>query len=415
MTSSTMTSSGMAPDHHGQIDNAPEHDLLLDAGHEHAAPDLFPRLTNMSAAFMFEKIIRAEVPAPPEYVTVPLTVRARDEQSLLLGNAVARWNLAWEAAQFRRRMFDEQDLPRKLHEVADRGDFNVAFVPRTRTRYYEYAPLMHLLPRTTLERFGLPLLRAGMWPYLAEAFDLDQHLPTDFLSRLGRAWAATVWRHMVPGSALRGFTSSDPIRLLAHNLDFWIPPVTQVVQEVLRGLDVVDEDFAERVPRPVDESVLEGAVIASPRRGTDVWCGQDEAAEMVAWTVKEADADGRLRGILDAVRCHRVEDDFSGYWTYAREDFERKLYRKRNKIKVRFVELTDTIPVQGPEAEVIDRVVMADFMALLNERDREVVVLLSSGVTRLAEIARIMGYRNHSPVSKRLREIRRQAELFFDR
>jgi hypothetical protein len=36
------------------------------------------------------------------------------------------------------------------------------------------------------------------------------------------------------------------------------------------------------------------------------------------------------------------------------EDFERRLYRKRAKIKVRFVELTDTITVQGPETEIED-------------------------------------------------------------
>jgi len=38
---------------------------------------------------------------------------------------------------------------------------NVAFVPRTASRYYEYAPLFHLLPRSTVERHGLPLLRGG--------------------------------------------------------------------------------------------------------------------------------------------------------------------------------------------------------------------------------------------------------------
>ena len=55
--------------------------------------------------------------------------------------------------------------------------------------------------------------------------------------------------------------------------------------------------------------------------------------------VASADANGRLRAILDAVRSNRVADDFWARWSYAREDFERKLYRKRNKISVRFVEL----------------------------------------------------------------------------
>jgi hypothetical protein len=45
--------------------------------------------------------------------------------------------------------------------------------------------------------------------------------------------------------------------------------------------------------------------------GTDLWRGEAEAAEVVQLTVDHADADGRLRGILDAVNSNRVEDHFS--------------------------------------------------------------------------------------------------------
>ena len=96
---------------------------------------------------------------------------------------------------------------------------------------------------------------------------------------------------------------------------------------------------------------------------------------------RHADATGRLRGILDAVRSHRIEDDFSEHWSYAREDFERKLHGKRRKVKVTFVEVPDTIPVQGPESEVVGNLVTNDFLALLDARNQQIVVLLSSGVT----------------------------------
>lgn len=134
---------------------------------------------------------------------------------------------------------------------------------------------------------------------------------------------------------------------------------------------------------------------------------------MVAATVEAADATGHLRGILDAVRAHRVEDDFSNHWSYAREDFERKLHRKRNKVQVRFVELTDTIPVQAAGSDLLGRLVTSDFLALLDEKERQIVVLLSSGY-RQYEIAERLGYANHSPVTKRLAQIRRQAAAFFD-
>jgi len=100
-------------------------------------------------------------------------------------------------------------------------------------------------------------------------------------------------------------------------------------------------------------------------------------------------------------------------WSYAREDFERKLYRKRSKVQVRFVELTDTFPVQGPETEILGNLVFADFLALLDERERQVVVLLHSGITKVGEVATALGYKNHSPISKRLTHIHRKAERFF--
>jgi hypothetical protein len=265
-----------------------------------------------------------------------------------------------------------------------------------------------------LERHGLPLLLAGQWPFLSDIHQPDRYLPADFDRRLARAWAAVVWGHIFHHkSPMRGFSDSDPIRLLAHNLDYWLPAVTDAIQEELREWPESDNGIVAGSVRLEDGTVFEGAVRANPRMGGDVWAGEEEASRMVDRTIEAADRHGHLRGILDAVRSSRVEEDFSDHWTTVREDFERKLYHKRLKVKVRFVEMTDSVPVQGPESEVVDRMVFGDFLALLNEKDREVVVLLSSGVTKLTEIAQIMGYSNHSPVSKRLERIRREAAQFF--
>ena len=82
-------------------------------------------------------------------------------------------------------------------------------------------------------------------------------------------------------------------------------------------------------------------------------------------------------------------------------------------MSVRFVELTDNIPVQGPDSDVVGRLVTNDFLALLDVKQRQIVILLSSGY-RQHEIAEHLGYANHSPVAKRLAQIRRQASAFFD-
>lgn len=211
-----------------------------------------------------------------------------------------------------------------------------------------------------------------------------------------------------------GFSKHDPIRLLAHNLDFWLPPATDVMQDILETFPAVDNGISEAPVKLQDGSILDGAVRASPRVGSDLWRGAEDAADALSSTVEAADADGRLRGILDAVRSNRIEDDFSDRWSFAKEDFERKLHRKRSNMKVTFVELTDTIAVQGPETEVIGNTVTADFLSLLDERQRQIVVLLNSGYTNLTDVAEHLGYANHSPISKRLAKIRAQAAKFFD-
>jgi hypothetical protein len=155
-------------------------------------------------------------------------------------------------------------------------------------------------------------------------------------------------------------------------------------------------------------------MIDRPLKGGPVWMGEDEAWSVTSEIISKADSRGHLRAIIDAVRSNRIEDDFSNIWSYEREDFERKLYKKRSKIKVSFVELNDTIPVQGPESEVYENLLWEDFMALLDQKERHITVLLRNGYTKVGDISKILGYANHSPVSKALARIREKAIHYLE-
>lgn len=374
-----------------------------------ATPDEFPRMGNLSAGFMYSGVVRPVEPTRPEYVSITIPRTSSPELEV----TVSEWNMLWESAQFRRRFFATDELPEPVAKIAELGDVNVTFVPRTRSRYFEYAPLLHLLPKKVLDMFGLPTLRGGQWPFMVDYSGIDSFLPSDFQARLAQAWAWMVWPHLQSGSKLKAFSADDPVRILAHNLDFWVPAVTTTIQDRLRDFPEVDKGKA---PGPVtleDGSVLAGAVAGNPRMGGPVWCGEADARDALVETIDDADHSGRLRGIIDAVRSNRIDDDFSSHWSFAREDFERKLHGKRRKVKVRFVELTDTIPVQGPESQVLGNMVTNDFLTVLDSRNQQIVVLLNSGVTSKTEIAEILGYANHSAVSKRLVKIRLAAEKFF--
>ena len=126
-----------------------------------ATTEEFPSLRNISAGFIFGGVVRPLEPAPPEYVTLSMRP-ASDREFVRL-----QWNMLWESAQFRRRFFDMDDL---RADGEDRRPWRHQrhFVPRTRARYFEYAPLFHLLPKRVLDLFGPPLLRGGRWPFMAD-------------------------------------------------------------------------------------------------------------------------------------------------------------------------------------------------------------------------------------------------------
>jgi hypothetical protein len=271
------------------------------------------------------------------------------------------------------------------------------------------------LPRSTLEHFGLPLLTAGQWPYGIGVGDVEKFLPADFANRLSRAWAFEVWRHIDSGTGLSGFSDRDSIKLLAHDLKFWLPAVTEVIQARLRELPIVNDDNEAEFPPPlIDGSVLEGALMGRPRMGSDVWSGEEDAKWAIAETVEAAKSVSRLQEILDAIRSNRVEDDFSQRWSHAREDFERRLYGKRRKFKLAFVELDDVTPIVSPESDIIDRIVLSDFMSVIDEKNRQIVVLVTSGESNLSEVGRQLGYANNSAVQKRLRKLAVKAKRHLD-
>jgi DNA-binding CsgD family transcriptional regulator len=242
-------------------------------------------------------------------------------------------------------------------------------------------------------------------------------LPVNFDERFSACFAEHIWPLLCPGSSRKAFSATEPLRLLAHNLDFWLPYLDLAAQELVRswGRTRVEDERQQKkiekvrgMPKPPEYPEY---TVERPLHGGYIWSGEEEAWEVTRRVVELADESGKLRGIIDAVRSHRVEDDFSSKWSPAKEDFERKLYRKRSKTRVTFVELDDTIPVYGPDSEVeLDRKLFwEDLIALLDPKERHVVVLLRSGHTQ-SEIAAALGYQNHSPISKALKRILRKAQ-----
>lgn len=66
---------------------------------------------------------------------------------------------------------------------------------------------------------------------------------------------------------MKAFSADDPIRLLAHNLDFWVPTIIAAILDRLRDLPEVDKAESPSLVTLEGGSVLSGAVAGNPRMG----------------------------------------------------------------------------------------------------------------------------------------------------
>lgn len=71
----------------------------------------------------------------------------------------------------------------------------------------------------------------------------------------------------MPGSPQIAFTKDDPIRILAHNLDFWVPAVTEAMEDEMRTWPIVDTDGPAGPVRLSNGEILEGVTAWRPPCG----------------------------------------------------------------------------------------------------------------------------------------------------
>lgn len=81
---------------------------------DEATPDAYPSsLYNISAGMIFGGVIRPVEPELPDYVAIDM-----DQPNLQMAGQVGMRNMLWEASQFRRRFFDEDEMPAPIDRRA---------------------------------------------------------------------------------------------------------------------------------------------------------------------------------------------------------------------------------------------------------------------------------------------------------
>lgn len=366
----------------------------------------FPYAWNLSSAHFYKQLPVPKVRERPEFIFLRDYKVDRDiEQEV----TISEWNMAWEVGHLRGSFFWDR-LPKNLLWLRDYDGVNLYLVPaNARTPYQTYAPFLHLLPLNTRLKFGLPLMKKGHWPFITDSDQLvlDHVIKSNFLQRLSKAFAYHVWPLLDSQSKTFDFAGDESLVLLAHNLNFWMPFLYDAIEERLSSFERVQPEDRKQLDQIKSLQLQYPEIdVKLPLMGGPIWIGEDEAWDTTKQIVEKADSNGKLRSIIDSIKSNRVEDDFSDRWSYAKEDFERKLYSKRSKVQVRFVELDDAIPIHSPSSEIEENLLWDDLLSVVNTREKKVVVCLRKGMTNHKEISEILGYKNHTPVTKLLGKIR---------
>ena len=372
--------------------------------------DLFPNLWNLSSAFFFGHLPVPKDNKKPEFVFIKDYYEEKrfTEKSM----TIAEWNMIWEVGHLRTDFFWRK-LPKELEWLKKYEGENIYLVPDQKDYPYQtYCPLFHLLPFQTRKKFNLPLIKKGKWPF---TLDFDRHFIGDlfnsnFSSQLSQAFAYHIWPLLDNQNRLNAFSNNDSIFVLTHNLKFWMPHIYSLIEEKMQEFGRVEPESQKQIKKIKKlQKKYPEIDIKLPLRGGDIWTGEDEAWHFTKELIAKADANGQLRNTIDAIKSNRIQDDFSDKWSYAKEDFERKLYSKRNKVKVNFVELDEFIPIHSQTSEIDNNILWDDLISLVDKKEKRVVVCLKKGITLHKEISEVLGYKNHSPVTKSLKKIREKA------
>lgn len=155
------------------------------------------------------------------------------------------------------------------------------------------------------------------------------------------------------------------------------------------------------------------------------WVPYDEFGALVAHFTEIVTQEQNWQPTIDAIWENRQPDDYNGH-NQSQRDFERSWMHSRTVPTVSLEELLESgekisaeqlYDIPDPrsefEANVITEVQLEQFKATLTERDRQILELRRQGIGQ-EEIAKQVGFKSASAVSKRINKIGQNLSAFYD-
>ena len=242
-------------------------------------------------------------------------------------------------------------------------------------------PLMmfYLLPeevvaRTELTDFPREPYKALDDPKWREVYENDY-----FQLALSDTWAWLVWDYFEIRGGMEKYSGYDPFWRLAHAYTLWM--------QVFRSMGLTAERYFA--------NVAPGDMMA--------YLPYEEASDIIRIMVGHYIANSNFRLWREVVKEHRTHEDFDSRRSSVKIDFHRKWNHSRATVKVLdFIQVDE--PSYYPYDGIDSRLDVERFTSRLDYKNQRIVKLLLAGYTQV-EIAKKLGFANHSGVSKRIKKI----------
>ena len=249
-----------------------------------------------------------------------------------------------------------------------------------RFRGHDSLMMFYLLPeevvaRTELTDFPRDPYKALDDPKWREVYESDY-----FQLALADTWAWLVWDHLGIRGGKEQFSGYDPFWLMVHAYTMWMRVFMAMGMHAERYFDGVDP--GDMLRYLTQEETVEQFVVP-----------------MVEYYRKHSGFND-WRDAVQELRCH---EDFDSRRSSVKIDFHRKWYHSRAKVKVLdFIQVDE--PSYYPFEKIDSRLDVERFTGMLDEKNQSIVKLLLAGYTQ-EEIAKKLGFANHSGVCKRIKKI----------
>lgn len=258
---------------------------------------------------------------------------------------------------------------------------------RTMTlREFKYLPMFYLLPKEFLVK-----RRMDQYPRDPMTFATDPYWKSIYQSQyfevqLMDLWAWMMWQTFGIRGGFDSYSPNEPFVRIAINLPVW----TAIVAELGMTTDLL-----------ASLSQSHGELPFTSEYETAHNCG------LIAKRLLDL-PDLKLREIREVIASHRSHDDFSKRYSNVKIDFYRKYYHTRSK-RAKMVPLEEETDdhilygyVPNGFSSVEHRSWVDGLCKQLAARDAEILKLLDRGYTQ-QEIAKALGYANHSGINKRIK------------